>query len=1014
VGVGKTRTYIHNNAFFTHDLSKSAAGRDSLATGTRDVHDVKDLAHVGPSDPYMPGKVFTLVDDDVYRDSLAGIAGANAVIITPSYNKCAGRGADSAWWYTADAKGNVSITERVASVNGAVYPLQRPWNYTANDFVYIAHSSGDAFTTYNVIIKYQPGTHHMWVWLARNTTTWLSKEVCDMMKDLVGCTELRAVELRKATNAICVTPAHAMAKLPTATEEQRELKETVARLFGGPNPRSFIVGLFGTDGDPVFSIKFADSEGHGSSVEITENEYREFCLMGNSGKSRGFGVSEVKRTMLYMGNWRKGSVEPILVGYFLIPIDYRPRPNIMYVRQDGSVDDDVDGRASAVWAAPNPTGSHAGVADTTSDQAHIAYKEKRLEKFANLNNPGDDFKHTVEMVLDKFITQISVQSGVKLKSATLPSAKLIYDTRTGAVQAARLEGFLHNNAVPTSARSNLKSEVAAKASVAPRCITQYPEGLSIQTGRLGRMIKEVLKGCDFYTPGKPPTDISLAIRSLSEFALWKCDLDEEASRDVTGLHDTDYTKMDETISEYIYGWFTTFVLAFVSDGDRVEVEQILEANVDLKTVLKTTMIKTGHKNNSGSGVTTELNTFVSAFVEYLSTTFAIVRHITRSGQKDSLPFEKFTRTAVRRNLERYLKSLPLEWVCSRIYECDYREVEKSIAAGKSLASILDIFTIAYRTIGPKFGDDGVAPHLPYITDENWSESSNYVTNIIGMILKVTYTSLESGTFFLGRRYPAPTKTLASYADVIKAMAKLSIARNSDFDKYVLKLRGYWTTDSKTPGIGEYLTAVARIYGVELTMFDGMTEVDENGTEVLTEEMAALLTSDRDMFHRVVNGPYDVEDSDIPILLDSVSIELGFGCSSDCQEWLKGLSECSTWEELDRWLLPGVSFDPDAEPEGTRRVSGAFHYLLRLKDEAAFTDRYAQELRVLSHLEERECEIDELVSSAELALDYLLRERKGLVQRAYAEQDTYSDRRLVSRTSQDPGASSASDAARAQA
>jgi hypothetical protein len=519
-------------------------------------------------------------------------------------------------------------------------------------------------------------------------------------------------------------------------------------------------------------------------------------------------------------------------------------------------------------------------------------------------------------------------------------------------------------------------------------------------------------------PGKSPPDVALAIRSLSEFALWRCDLDEEAGRDVTGLHDTDYTKMDETISEYIYSWFVKFVLTFVSDGDSEEVEQILEDNVDIKSVLKTTMIKTGHKNNSGSGVTTELNTFVSAFIEYLSTTFAIVRHITRSGQKDSLPFEKITRTAVKRNLERYLKSLPLQWVCSQIYQCDHREVKAALDTGKSLASILDIFTIAYSAIGPKFGDDGVAAHLPYITDENWSQSSHYITSIIGMILKTTYTSLESGTFFLGRRYPAPTKTLASYADVIKAIAKLSVARNTDIDKYVLKLRGYWTTDSKTPGIGEYLTAVARIYGIKLTMFEGMSEIDEYGTEVLSFEMAQLLADDRDMFHRVANGPYEVADSDVPIMLDSVSQELGFGTSAECEEWLKGLSECATWEELDQWLLPGKSFDPDAEPEGTRRVSGAFKYLLQLKDNAMFQDRYEAELRIARHHSVRECTIDELITSAELAMDYLLRERASLTRmcgsRSDAEPSHSTESDQASRMSQDLGASSASDANRAMA
>jgi len=977
VGVGKTRRYLENNAFKTHDLSKSSAARDELASGIRDVNDVKDLLHIGPSDEYETGAVLTLVDDDMYRDSLALIAGANALIVTPSYNKCAGVGTDSTWWYTTDTKGNVSVVERVASVNGAVYSNQRPWNYAENDFVYITHASGDAFTTYNVVIKHQPGTHHMWVWLARNTTTWISKDVCDLMKTLVGDTGLNAVELRKAANVICITPADALAKLPKATGEQKERKAEIARLFGGPNPRNFIVGLFGTGSDPIFSIKYADSEGPNSSVEITENEYREFCHMGNSGKSKGFGVSEIKRTMLYMGNWRKGSVEPIIAGYFLIPIDYRPRPNIMYVRQDGSVDDDTDGRETAVWAAPNPTNTAPGVADTTSEQAHIAYKEKRLEEFANKIEPSEDFKHLTDMLLMKFISLISKETGVALKSKALPSAKIIHETRTGAAQAARLERWLHNNAKETVPRSNLKSETAAKASVAPRCITQYPEGLSIQTGRLGLLIKEILSGCSFYMPGKTPTEIARAIRSLTEFSLWKDELGGAFGLGVTGLHDTDYTKMDETISEFIYGWFKRFVLAFVSDGDMEEVKQILDDNVNFKSQLFNIMIKTGYKNNSGSGVTTALNTFLCAFLDFLANTLAIVRHATSVCHKDKAPngfqLNHITRSTVRKHLEKYQKDLPLQWMCSRIYGCDHLEIQRQMEAGKALCSILDMYTIPYFAIGLKFGDDGVGAHLPYITDGQWSDCSQYVTQTIGMILKATFTSPESGTFFLGRRYPAPTKTLASYADVIKAIAKLSVARNSDVSKYTLKLRGYWTTDSRTPGIREYLIAVSNIYGIKLAAYEATDSVDEDGSPVLSDEMFNLLVNDKDMFYRVIDGPYEVDDSDVPVMLASISHELGFSNCAELEEWLQGMAACNTWDQLDEYLLPGEPYNPDNEPHGTRRTSGVIKTLL----EAA-----TNEATSTSPCDEPEQTSDELITSAALALQYLLRERNACMEDYY--------------------------------
>jgi hypothetical protein len=86
---------------------------------------------------------------------------------------------------------------------------------------------------------------------------------------------------------------------------------------------------------------------------------------------------------------------------------------------------------------------------------------------------------------------------------------------------------------------------------------------------------------------------------------------------------------------------------------------------------------------------------------------------------------------------------------------------------------------------------------------------------------------------------------------------------------------------------------------------------------------------------------------------------GAGGSSELESWLDSLAKCTTWDELDAFQLPGVDFDPDAEPEGTTRVSGPVANLL------------ATQLPVTSDLEN--VTMDELVAAAQSALDELLEE-----------------------------------------
>lgn len=900
VGVTVTRQRLHDAGFHTYDSSKSGAARDKLATGRREVHGIKDLQHANPNGKFVPGMVHTFVDQDMYIDDLSAYAGENMLVITPEYNKLAGYGTDSVWYYNmvpdlVNGSYEVVVTERVATDNGATYKNQRPWNYTENDFIYLEHAGNSAFTTYNVDIQYQAGSHHKWVWLARNSTTSLSKSVCDMMLMAVGGTPLDGTPLKKADNVVIVQG------------DTKTYQDT------------FLMGMFGDTNCPMHSIKYACDKGPDTSMELTENQYRLFNLMGKN-RPKGYGVSEVERVLKKKTIWRSDGLEPLLVAFFGIPVEFRPRPNIMYTRQDGSTDDEVVEDAPAVQGAPNIAGDGPGVADTKSKAAKDAYKTKRLEAYRNTTDPPEAFKEVLGMLLEHFINQVADETTIDRNSLVMPGREFIYLSRAQALQAARLKRHNELLAKLPGPKTSLKAEVGPKASPAPRATTQYNEEMAIQTGRVGLLLKGLLKHCEHYMPGSSPSDISSKLREVAAMALEASDPEDTTSPEVakrgrvSGMHDTDYSKMDETISQYIYEEvFVKFTMAFVHPSEKDEVKTILAENVDFTTMLDAQALETGFKNNSGSGVTTELNTIVSAFIEYTSTCFAVTQYIHRSRHDTELDLSAVKKNTIRSALKHYKA---------------HHDVTHLMWGDFMLkGNKINIFSIPYSVIGPKFGDDGVGAHLPCISDDEWRAASNFVTTTIGMLLKVSFSRPEEGTFFLGRFYPKPLESPASYADVAKSCRKISVARNCDLEKYKFKLHGYWTTDSKTPGISQYLTAVARMYGVDLHAFDGVTELDDDGRPVLTQEMAHLLANDRDMFYRVVGGPYCVDAEDEPMMLEAVAPQIGFHSSGELEDWLARLAECTTWEQLDEFQFPGADYDPDAEPENTRRMSGPVASLL---------------------------------------------------------------------------------------
>jgi hypothetical protein len=144
-------------------------------------------------------------------------------------------------------------------------------------------------------------------------------------------------------------------------------------------------------------------------------------------------------------------------------------------------------------------------------------------------------------------------------------------------------------------------------------------------------------------------------------------------------------------------------------------------------------------------------------------------------------------------------------------------------------------------------------------------------------------------------------------------------------------------------------AVARLYNVKLHCYEVSEEEGEDGTPVLSQEMMHLLATDRDMFYRVAGGPYCVSDEDVPMMIQAIAPQVNFDNSSELEAWLKSIAKCAPWEELDNFMLPGMDFDPDAEPEGTTRMSGPVANLFSAKEPPSIIGRSLAELAVAAEV-----------------------------------------------------------------
>jgi hypothetical protein len=361
---------------------------------------------------------------------------------------------------------------------------------------------------------------------------------------------------------------------------------------------------------------------------------------------------------------------------------------------------------------------------------------------------------------------------------------------------------------------------------------------------------------------------------------------------------------------------------FVHEGDYDLAMDIYDHCFNMPVQVGPKVKSTRMKNASGTGITTLLNTGTFSERELETTVLSLVFRsiLEQDDPKDiaeSLNAGKPPALIKHKDFVNHLRRIQNTWGLKDIFPVSDQVVHT-----------------AYAWIGPKFGDDGLDPGTPFVSDELWKCAMEYVDRMDGFERKLETSSAfnEEPVEYLSRIYPRPSSSLTSFCKVEKAVDKLSIALNRDRERYILKLRGYWTTDRNTPIVGAYIQAIANMYKVSLTEIgDGNPVISDDQINSLDpeDERRKIYEQDRELFYKIAGGPYPYDENDRELQYECVAADYGM-TGNELFAFDKDLRTRSTWRDIQGMMLPkkmckhcpedplGLAETPD--PPGTERIA----------------------------------------------------------------------------------------------
>jgi len=828
--------------------------------------------------------------------ALAPFSGENIAIWMSNYPNLAGQ-AENSNYYAEDE--HVFVECVGGDKPGAVYRRQIAWNVTSNDMTYIENEDRSAFTVYRIIRHPQPGTLKQVVFLGAVQTVNLPYDVVD--------------------NIIFWSKGHRLGDtgiVPLAPCDNVKLVPSDPKR---PWTKDILIMANGTPNDPTVSIKYKNDVGPKSATLVSEAlygllHYTHHCTL------RGQTITEIQNKLKYYKDdkWtdRHGDMNLASIACYAELLRsaafFGPLPNLVYY--DCTRDDEPPvyvHTAAAALAMPKIThDTNPGVLAKT-DEAMNVYVEKKMEGARNTTIPNPEWVKISNLILKNFVDCIQEETGIEPNSLFLKDFAEIEATRTKALQKARADTFAAGATESQPGQVLLKVEAQHKCKAnGPRGITSQEYEAGIESGMLGKLLLAIVEKCSWYLPGGTPSEIAEAVATCYNVGMHHEQLTIDmfgvsevgtvgthgmamAGFDVRcahGVREVDYETADEKHCEHSNRIIPALINRFTALEDLDKALRIYYAcfNMDVRVGAK---IKSSMwKNSSGTGITTQLNTIDFAERELETTCVALVfAAMSESGASTA-----------------------------RLTHKMFHEYMNQIQKSSRFSSFPDnkrMIHMAYKWIGPKFGDDGLDPTTPYVKTHIWARAMDFVDISDGFIRTLEVKSCVEGdsTEMLSRVYPNPSACLYSYCKVVKALDKLTLAVGGDREKYILKCRGYYTTDRYTPVVGAFLEAAAAMYDFKLSAIDYEDEAT----------MEALYKCDSDLYFKTVNGPFPWGQDAYELCLESFAADYG-NDSGEMDAFINTLRSQTTWAGIqDCWLpeQPGCFPSlPKEDPLGVTRVA----------------------------------------------------------------------------------------------
>jgi len=461
---------------------------------------------------------------------------------------------------------------------------------------------------------------------------------------------------------------------------------------------------------------------------------------------------------------------------------------------------------------------------------------------------------------------------------------------------------------------DIKVEANHKTASAPRVVQNPAFDISVASGVLAKTLELLFRKCKWYNPHRKMHEIAELVQEC-----YRLSSEIEVHLEGGGMRAVDYTSADDTHCRHSNRILRRIIEYFICDADRKEALDIYDSCFHMTLQCGKKVKSSGWKNASGTGLTTILNTVVFALRELETTMVAMIframqdegdlikgEYIVAEDGAD-MPYPVITHNTFLYYIRHIQEYWQLEKVCDMARCLGYRP-----------GRMPNLIDLAYTWIGPKFGDDALDPATPYCDNKVWKCAMLYVDKADGFIRKLETASArnEKPVEYLSRIYPCPLRSPSSFCKVEKALDKLSIAMGRDRERYILKLRGYDTTDHNTPVVGAFLEALSHLYKFEMTRITDKAELDR------------LYEHERDLYYKVINGPFPYDGNSREEQYSAVGEIYGMS-GNELDEFDARLRKQTTWAEIQAMMLPAkiisettqdpLGLEPMVDPPGVARA-----------------------------------------------------------------------------------------------